>query len=356
MREDADRAAEIAAQLAEAHGWGRGLRIRGGDTRAFLGRAVAGEVLNAGAHRGIVDYAPTELVLTARAGTPLLELERVLAAQQQMLGFEPPRFGLTSTLGGAIASGLSGPRRPFAGAARDFVLGVRCLDGRGESLAFGGRVMKNVAGYDAARLMCGAHGTLGVLLEVSLKVLPLPECELTLRRECAAAEAIETMNRLAGRVLPLSAAAWEGGTLRLRLGGAEAAVRTAARELGGDEDEDTSWWRALRDLRLPLLRDPPRLWRLALPSTAPLLGLGGTELVDWGGAQRWLAGGEELTAEAVRRRAQELGGHATLYRGAGADEDVFQPLPGAVLALQRELRRRFDPKRILNPGRIYRDL
>jgi glycolate oxidase FAD binding subunit len=352
----ADRSAEIAAQVRDAFRWGRGLRLRGGDTRAFLGRVVAGEVLNLGGHRGIVDYAPAELVVTARAGTPLLELERVLQAEGQMLGFEPPRFGLTSTLGGAIATGLAGPRRPFAGAARDAVLGVRCVDGTGTELAFGGRVMKNVAGYDLARLMCGAHGTLGVLLDVSLKLLPVPPCESTCVFEMDAAQAVAAMNRHAATALPLSGAAWAEGRLRLRLAGAEAAVRAAARALGGEVDEDGGWWRALRDHRLPFFRGATRLWRIALPSTAPALALGGEELIDWCGGQRWLASIDPGDAPVVRARAAALGGHATLYRGAGPDEEVFHPPAPALHALQRALRLRFDPKRILNPGRIHRDL
>lgn len=349
-----DAADEILAQVLEAGRWGRALRLRGGDTREWLGRPVAGEVLNLGAHRGVVDWEPSERVVTVRCGTPLVELERLLAGERQMLGFEPPRAGLASTVGGAIATGLSGPRRPYAGAARDFVLGVECLDGRGQRLLFGGRVMKNVAGYDLPRLMCGAQGTLGILLQVSLRLLPQPECELAVELPCEPLPAIERMNRLAGESLPLSGAAWHGGILRLRLSGPERAVRAAAQRLGGECSEDTAWWRALRDHRLPFFREGRTLWRVSLPSAAAPLALDAEEFLDWGGAQRWLAGDPDPAL--VWRRARELGGHASCWRGAQPAEGPFQPLEGGVHALHRALRKAFDPHRILNPGRLYRDL
>lgn len=349
-----DAADEILAQLSEAGRWGRALRLRGGDTRAWLGRPVYGEVMNLGAHRGLVDWQPSERVVTVRCGTPLVELERLLAGERQMLGFEPPRAGLASTVGGAIATGLSGPRRPYAGAARDFVLGVECLDGRGQRLSFGGRVMKNVAGYDLPRLLCGAQGTLGILLEVSLRLLPQPEVEATVELACEPLPAIERMNRLAADSLPLSAATWHGGVLRLRLSGAESAVRAAARKLGGDCHEDSAWWRGLRDQRLPFFREGRTLWRVSLPPAAPPLALDADELLDWGGAQRWLAG--ELEPSLVWQRARALGGHASCWRCAEPLDGPFQPLEPGLHALHRALKQAFDPHRILNPGRLYRDL
>jgi len=349
---DADCSATIAQAVEQACARGQPLAIRGGGTRAFRGRAVRGDTLDVAAHRGVLDWEPAELVVTARAGTPLSAIEALLAGGGQMLAFEPPRFGAEATLGGAIATGMSGPRRPYAGAARDFVLGVRMLNGRGEALSFGGRVMKNVAGYDVSRLMCGAYGTLGVVLDVSLKVLPRPAVEVTVVRECAAAEAVVTMNRLAGTPLPLSASCHEGRLLRLRLSGVESAVSAAAATLGGECDEDgAAYWDALRDQRLPFFRAPGSLWRISLPCAAAPLALPGEQLVEWGGAQRWLCG--DVPAEAVRAAAAAAGGHATWTRGAAASDEVFAPLPAGLAALHRRLKRAFDPEGVLNPGALY---
>ncbi len=349
---DADLGEQIRERIVEAHHWGRGLRIVAGGTRERPGRRVAGEELSLGAHRGILEWEPSELVLRARAGTPVLEIEAALATERQMLGFEPPRAAETATIGGAVATAQSGPRRPFAGAARDFVLGVGCIDGTGQRLGFGGRVIKNVAGYDISRLMCGAHGTLGVLLDVAIRLLPVPECEQSLVRECEPLQAMQIMNSLRSRPLPLSGAAWEAGLLRLRLEGAESAVSRAARELGGDAEADARWWQELRDQRLPFFRDARSLWRVALPPTAAPLALDAAELIDWCGAQRWLSG--DVDATLVRARAAQLGGHATLCRGA--TDDPFHPLAPGMLALQQRLKRVFDPRRVLNPGRLYREL
>ena len=348
----ADLTEDIRARVVEAHRWGRALRLRAGGTREFPGRRVIGEDLDLSGHRGILEWEPSELVIRARCGTPLQELTAALESERQMLGFEPPCGAPSATLGGAIATGQSGPRRPFAGAARDFVLGVGCIDGTGERLGFGGRVIKNVAGYDVSRMMCGAQGTLGVVLDVALRLTPLPECTLGLARECEPIEAMQIMHSLRARPLPVSGAAWDAGILRLRLEGAESAVRSAARGIGADTEPDARWWQDLRDQRLPFFRDAKRLWRVALPPTAAPLALDACELIDWGGAQRWLSG--EVDAALVRARAAQLGGHATLCRGG--QDDPFHPLEPGMLALHQQLKRVFDPRRILNPGRLYREL
>lgn len=352
MGTERDCAAEIAARIAAACAGRHALAIHAGGTRAFFGRPALGEPLDVSAHRGVVAWEPSELVVTARAGTPLAELEALLASGGQMLAFEPPRFSSASTLGGAIAAAMSGPRRPYAGAARDFVLGVRCANGRGELLSFGGRVMKNVAGYDVARLMCGAFGTLGVLLEVSLKVLPLPPGEITLAHPSAQAEAIATMNRIAGTPLPLSGASHDGECLRLRLSGAESSLRAAAASLGGEPVPDgPAYWEALRDQRLAFFDAPGPLWRLSLPAATPPLALPGEQYVEWGGALRWVR--TPLAAADVRAAASAAGGHATLYRGDAGTGEVFHPLPPPMIALHRRLKQAFDPGGILNPGRLY---
>ncbi|QID18719.1 glycolate oxidase subunit GlcE [Nitrogeniibacter mangrovi] len=342
------------ARVREAAASGQPIRIRGGGTKDFYGQHLAGEVLDTRAHAGVVSYEPTELVVTARAGTPLAELERVLAEQGQMLGFEPPHFGEGATVGGCVAAGLSGPRRATAGAVRDFVLGVRVIDGRGEALHFGGEVMKNVAGYDVSRLMAGSLGTLALITEVSFKVLPRPAAEITLQFEMEGASAIEIFNEWAGEPLPVSATAWCDGQAWVRLSGAEAAVAAAARQLGGDRLEPAAaeaFWRGLREQRHDFFAAEAPLWRLSLPSVTPPLGLGGARLIEWGGAQRWFRCEER--AGQVREQIRALGGHATLFRGGDRAAGVFHPLDPVMDTLQARLKHAFDPAGIFGPGRLY---
>ncbi|HUJ88382.1 MAG TPA: glycolate oxidase subunit GlcE [Burkholderiales bacterium] len=330
------------------------LRPRGGGSKDFYGNELAGEPLDTRAYAGLVNYEPSELVVTARCGTPLAELERVLAANAQMLAFEPPHFGPGATLGGCVAAGLSGPRRASAGALRDFVLGARLLDGRGRVLAFGGEVMKNVAGYDVSRLLAGSLGTLGVILDVSLKVLPRPVAETTLRLEAPQDKALEWMNQWAGKPLPISATCYLNGELSLRLSGAAAAVRSARETLGGEEIRDgEALWSAVREQTHPHFAPEAPLWRLSLPSNAPPLRLPGEELIEWGGALRWLSSAAE--ARTIRAAAQRAGGHATLFRARDKSPGAFPPLAPAHMKLQRELKAVFDPGRIFNPGRLYPD-
>ncbi|MCB1737426.1 MAG: glycolate oxidase subunit GlcE, partial [Gammaproteobacteria bacterium] len=305
---------------------------------------------------GIVAYEPSELVITACGGTPLTDIQQALEERGQMLPFEPPLFDDKATLGGVLACGLSGPRRPYAGAARDLVLGTRIVNGKGELLQFGGQVMKNVAGYDVSRLMVGAHGTLGVIVEASVKVLPRPEIERTLVLDMDSAQAIETMNRWAGQPVPLSAAMHDGDLLYLRLSGYASGVEAAIHLIGGDEfPESDGLWLALREQQHPFfesLDHDTALWRLSLPATTPPLNLPGSTLIDWGGAQRWFA--SELPAETIRNAVTQLGGHATLYRRGSlpADTALFHPLPPGIELLHARLRQAFDPAGILNPGRM----
>lgn len=330
------------------------LRIRGGGTKDFYGEAPTGEVLDTTGYAGIIDYDPTELVITARAGTPLAALQSAMAEQGQMVAFEPPHFGEAATVGGAIAAGLSGPRRPYAGAVRDVVLGVRILDGTGCDLTFGGRVMKNVAGFDVARLMAGAMGTLGVLVHISLKCLPLPKMEATLAFELPADQAIRCVNEWGGKPLPVSATCYSEGRLAVRLSGAAPAVEAAMRSLGGAPmANDAQFWRAVREQTLPFFNTARALWRLSVGSTAPHGELPGEQLVEWGGALRWLAVNESTDPARIRSWAASHGGHATLFRSTGKRADVFHPLPETVLALHRRLKTTFDPAGVLNPGRLY---
>ncbi|MBK9594531.1 MAG: glycolate oxidase subunit GlcE [Rhodocyclales bacterium] len=327
------------------------LRIRGGGTKDFYGNPPEGEPLETAGHAGIVAYEPTELVVTVRAGTRLAELEAALAEQGQMLAFEPPHFG-DATVGGCVAAGLSGPRRATAGAARDYVLGVKLLSGSGEILNFGGQVMKNVAGYDVSRLVTGAMGTLGLLLEVSLKVLPKPHAEATLRLELPQDKAIEAINRWGGQPLPLSATCWNDGLLSVRLSGARAAVAAARERIGGEAVAGAEgFWRALREQQMDFFSGEAALWRLSLPSKAAPLDLPGSPLIEWGGAQRWLK--SDAPATALREAAARAGGHATLFRGGDKSMGVFQPLPEPLLQIHRNLKRAFDPQGLFNPGRLY---
>jgi len=338
---------------AEQH---KPLRIRGSGSKDFYGGPLQGAVLDATPYRGIVDYEPTELVITARAGTPLAEIETLLAENGQMLAFEPPHFGPQATLGGCVAAGLSGPRRAHAGAVRDFVLGVRMLDGRGDDLRFGGQVMKNVAGYDVPRLMAGSLGTLGMLLEISLKVLPRPAEEMSLGFEMDQAQAIQAMNSFAGRPLPLSASCHQAGLLTLRLSGAASAVRAAHAKLGGEIlHNGDNFWRGIREHSAHFFDADLPLWRLSLASTLPPITLPGKQLLEWNGSLRWLA--SDADTAAVRDAASTAAGHATLFRSpSGTRADVFQPLAPALLELQRRLKHAFDPQEIFNPGRMYESI
>jgi glycolate oxidase FAD binding subunit len=346
----------LVARIQSAHASGTPLRIRGGGSKDFYGGALHGDWLEVGGYRGIVDYEPSELVLTARAGTPLSEIESTLNAHGQMLAFEPPHFGNTATFGGCIAAGLSGPRRATAGSVRDFVLGVRLLDGKGDDLRFGGQVMKNVAGFDVSRLLTGSLGTLGVLLEISVKVLPVPVAETTLRFEHSAADAIARLNEWGGKPLPLSASTWQGGVLSVRLSGARAAVDAAVTQLGGERlDGNTAadFWNGIREHRDTFFATAAPLWRLSLKSSTPPLNLAGSQLIEWGGSLRWIA--TDADAATVREAARFGNGHATLFRGGDKACGVFHPLPAALLALHRKLKRSFDPAGIFNRGRLYND-
>jgi glycolate oxidase FAD binding subunit len=345
---------ELQEKIQTASASRSALRIRGGGSKDFYGNDPRGEVLDTRGYAGVVSYEPTELVISARCGTTLLELQEALEEKNQILPFEPPHFGAGATLGGCVAAGLSGPRRASAGAVRDFVLGATILDGRGQRLAFGGQVMKNVAGYDVARLLAGSLGTLGVILEVSLKVLPRPPAEATLRLAMPQAEALARLNGWAGRPLPISASAWRGGELRLRLSGADSAIRAAAAVIGGEilaQEEAVGYWAGVREQTDAFFAGEAPLWRLSVPSTAAQMELPGEQLLEWGGALRWLRSNAE--AGAVRAAATRAGGHATLFRAQDKAAGAFSPLAPALARLHRELKRTFDPAGILNPGRMY---
>ena len=377
-------------RIRAANADGTPLRIRGGGSKDFYGEPVAGQLLDTRTLRGVLSYEPSELVITVRAGTPLAELEAVLAQRHQCLPFEPPHFvwqgeGARPTVGGMVAAGLSGPARASVGCVRDYVLGAALVNGRGEYLRFGGTVMKNVAGYDVSRVLAGSLGTLGLITELSLKVLPMAPAEATLEFACTQAEALARLNAWGGQPLPLNASAWiaeapppgaaedapRPGVLWLRLRGAAAAVEAACRTLGGSPRapaQAQAVWQALRDQRLPFFADAVArglaLWRVSVPQTAPVLALPGQPLVEWHGGLRWYALAPQQ-ADAVRAAARAAGGHATLFvappGGVGpegakvADVAVprFDALSAPLARIHESLRRSFDPAGIFNPGRQY---
>jgi glycolate oxidase FAD binding subunit len=336
------------------------LDIRGGGSKAFYGGAPCGELLDTRTLTGISSYEPSELVVSARAGTPLAELEAALAEKGQCLPFEPPRFGDDGTVGGMVAAGLAGPSRAVVGGVRDYVLGATLLNGRAECLSFGGTVMKNVAGYDLSRVLAGSMGTLGVICEVSLKVLPVAPATLTLRLEADQAGAIRRLNEWGGQPLPLNATAWWDGMLVLRLAGASAAVQSAAAAIGGEviaTDMAAAFWNGLRDHRdeffigaAKAVEAGASLWRLSVPATTAPLKLSGEQLLEWGGAQRWIC--TTAPAGMLREVAQAAGGHAVLFRSADKRAGVFAPLKPPLDRIQRELQRAFDPDGVFNPGRL----
>ena len=342
----------IKEQVEDAAASRTALAIRGGGSKDFYGRTIQGEPLAVGDYSGIIDYTPSELVISARAGTALADLESQLNEQGQMLPFEPPHFGAGATLGGTIACGLSGPRRPYTGAARDFVLGINCISGKGEYLRFGGQVMKNVAGYDLSRMLTGSLGTLAVLLDIHMKILPRPEMSTTVQQSCSETEALQHMNQWAGKPIPLSGGCFINGQLMVRLSGTKPGVKAAVSTLGGDIlDSAEVFWQDLREQQLDFFSGPDPLWRLSVPPACKPFELEGESLIDWGGAQRWLK--SRLPAGTIRAAVASIGGHATLFSGGDREGDVFQPLPPALLALHQRLKQSLDPAGILNPGRMY---
>ncbi len=362
------------------------LRIRGGGSKDFYGQSLQGELLDTRAHSGIVSYEPSELVVTVRAGTPLAELEAALAEKGQCLPFEPPHYnsqnsdaptGSAATVGGMVASGLSGPARASVGAVRDYMLGAVLLNGKGELLTFGGQVMKNVAGYDVSRLLAGSMGTLGLITEVSLKVLPVAPAEATLLFEVDQAQALAQLNRWGAQPLPLNASCWvhehsdlgQRELLCVRLRGAVAAVESACLKMAQSMSAErlnnavaSQAWQACREMQLPFFSKPPAsdmvLWRLSVAQTAAVLDLPWPQLVEWHGGQRWVWA-PASAAPRLRAAAQAVGGHASLYLAAQAADKsvgVFAPLASPLDRIHRELKKQFDPAGIFNPGRMFADL
>ena len=356
------------------------LSIEGGGTKSWYGNANSFDKLDARPYSGILEYQPEELVITACAGTPLKEIEAALAEKNQVLAFEPPHFGDNATFGGAIAAGLAGPGRISVGNLRDFVLGARILDGKGQDLSFGGKVMKNVAGYDVSRLLPGSMGTLSLLLEASVKVLPRPAATTSLRCNITQARALQLLNEWAGQPLPLSASCWIGsskggdGELTIRLAGAAAAVKAAIPLMGAtvnaielDPTVATAFWNNLREQQLPAftnLQADETLYRLALPAACGPLALAnvsGDIVLEWHGQQRWFAApSDDATFASIKALANSNGGHATRFKqGSSVDPSKQrftllseQAHSTALEAVQARLRAAFDPAGVFATSRL----
>lgn len=359
---NSDISLQLQQQIQHAFSQGTALSIVGGNSKHFYGHTVSAETLNISGHRGVLNYEPTELVITARAGTPLREIEKLLQENGQMLPFEPPAFGDNATIGGTIACNFSGPRRAYTGAARDFLLGCKIINGSGEILAFGGEVMKNVAGYDVSRLMAGALGTLGVLLEVSLKVLPKSEMERTQVFNCSYKQASEKIHNLSRTALPLSATCFHNSILCIRLSGTDKAVAAAVQTIGGETMETPElYWQALKEQQLQFFSGEKPLWRLSVASNIDTIAFDDHSdndfLYEWGDALRWLK--SDADSKVIQNAAAKLDGHASLFR-AGKTSDrtsgIFQPLSPGLLRIHKNLKQAFDPANILNPGKLYAGL
>jgi len=357
--------AETAERIRKSAQSGQSLQIEGHGSKRFYGQpAGAGQILSTATYAGVVDYDPTELVMVVKCGTPITEVEAVLGQARQMLAFEPPRFGGRGTVGGMVATGLSGPRRLSAGAVKDFVLGLTVLDAQATPLRYGGTVMKNVAGYDVSRLHTGALGTLGLIVDVSLKVLPQPTAQATLLFEMSAQESIDRVNAWGSQPLPISASSWQNGQLHVRLSGAQAAIEHARKTLGGQvliDAQADQFWRDLRDqtpafFSVDAASPDTHLWRLSVPTVTPhLQSLLGEQWIEWGGGLRWLK--SDQAADTIRAAARHAGGHATLYRAAHqaalTSHGAFAELSPALMKIHHRLKKELDPQRLFNPGRMF---
>lgn len=347
-----DLTQQLIEQVNDALNEKRALQIIAGGSKAFMGRDVSGHGLSLKEHSGVVSYQPVELVLTVRAGTSLTEIEQVLAENNQELAFEPPHFAGNATIGGTLACNQSGPGRPWLGSVRDHVLGVKLINGKAEHLNFGGQVMKNVAGYDVSRLQAGAMGTLGVMTEISLKVLPKAEAVQTLCWSMSASEALGFMNQLAGSPKPITAACWIEGSLYIRFAGEAAAVEATVKQWQEESQPvDESIWKQLAEKQLNWFQPELPLWRFSVNSAAEITAIDQEVILDWGGAQRWYQGDADKAE--FETLASLAGGQVQLYSGGNRQDEVMHELPVAVQMLQRRLKQSFDPEAIFNPGRLY---
>ena len=349
-----DERQDIAARIQDAYHQNKPLNITAGNTKSFYGRTIDAEPLSVIQHTGITEYEPSELYISARGGTSLNEIEQTIQDENQILPFEPPHFGTTTTLGGCIASGLSGPRRASSGAVRDCILGTEIINGKGEYLCFGGKVMKNVAGYDVSRMMSGSLGTLGILMSITIRLLPKPQKEQTLIFSMPANDAILQMNKWANTPLPISASFYDGANLYIRLSGSATTLNRCEKDLGGELiDEHEMFWLNIKEQVHEFFLTELPLWRISVPSSSPNLNISGDTVMEWNGALRWYA--TEQNESHIREETQRAGGHATLFRGEHTQQK-FHPLSDTAMKIHKNLNQVFDSAGILNPGKMYAEL
>ncbi len=349
-----DCAQEIADKIKHSYQQKQPLEITAGSTKQFYGRKINAQLLNVKNHSGVTEYEPSELYITAHCGTSLDEIERVIENKNQILPFEPPNFGPSATIGGTVACGLSGPRRAYSGNVSDCILGAEVINGKGEQLHFGGRVMKNVAGYDVSRLMCGALGTLGVLTSITLRLLPKPENEQTVAFNMSSTEAIKKMNQWANTPLPISATLHNADSLYVRLSGSHSTIKSSASEMQGEFIENSeTFWEMIKEHKHSFFNSDLPLWRISVPPSTPELNIQGECVMEWNGALRWYA--TEVNENVIRTEVERIGGHATLFKG-DCTQNIFHPLSNVSMKFHKHLKQVMDPGRILNPGKMFAEL
>jgi glycolate oxidase FAD binding subunit len=342
---------EIVSTIQDAFHEKSKLQLCAGSTKQFYGRSINAKPISLAEHTGIIEYEPSELYLTARSGTLLSEIEDEVAAQNQILPCEPPYYGSTATLGGTIACGLAGPRRVSDGDVRDCILGSEIINGKGEKLRFGGKVMKNVAGYDVSRLMCGALGTLGIIMTVSMRLLPKPEKEQTIALSVDYETALNKLNRWANTPLPITASFYDGNELFVRLSSSESAIDACKKSIGGElTDTKHLLWNNIKEHQHNFFNTQKPLWRISVPPNTQKLNLPGNNVMEWNGALRWYSC--EADAETIRTEVERAGGHATLFKGDITDQ-IFHPLSKPSMKIHKKLKHVFDPAGILNPEKMF---
>ncbi|MEM8844521.1 MAG: glycolate oxidase subunit GlcE [Pseudomonadota bacterium] len=349
---DNEQVPELIDTIKQALNSKQPLLIQGGDSKSFYGNSISADILSVKQHTGVIDYEPSELYVTARCGTPLREIEAMLAEHNQIFPFEPPSFGDDATLGGTVACGFSGPRRPYASSIRDCVLGTHIINGKGEYLKFGGQVMKNVAGYDVSRAMCGAMGTLGIITQVSLKLIPQPESELTLMLEYKPEQALNIMHQYMQTDFPITATYFENNILYIRAAGIEKTIKKIKQIIGGNELQDSqNFWVSVKEHQREFFNSDLNLWKCNVPVNSPDLAVEGDYVMEWNGGLRWYStndGNEKLIAA-----TKSVRGNATLFKSTSKPNDCFTQPTGALKKLHSNLKTAFDPENILNPGRLY---
>ncbi len=349
-----DKRDEITSVIQDAYRQKQALVIKAGDTKNFYGRNIQAKTLSVANHTGILEYEPSELYITVKSGTPLVEIEQTITKENQIIPCESPHFGATATLGGMVASGLAGPRRVSAGAVRDCVLGTEIVNGKGEYLRFGGKVMKNVAGYDVSRLMCGALGTLGVLMCITIRLLPKPLYEHTVVIELDSHTAIKKMNQWAATPMPITATFYDGQDLYLRLSGSLSTIEACKKEIGGKTfDQNELFWTSVKEQTHEFFQTDLSLWRISVPPATGILNIPGDNVIEWSGALRWYV--SDADEQLIRKEAEQVGGHACLFRG-NTTEQRFHPLSHTSMKIHKNLKKTFDPAGILNPGKMYAEL